>query len=115
MDCDFSNLAVWQAYLQGVNLHNVNFAHSVFAKSVFTQDFKEILSVAFSPTRNLLATGDVYGEIKLWLLDEEKNELKLQFSSKKHTELIHSLAFSPDGEILASGSDDQTLKLCRDT
>ena len=33
---DFSHLIVWQAYLQGVNLHKVNFAHSNLTKSVFT-------------------------------------------------------------------------------
>ncbi len=36
---DFSNLNVWQAYLQGMRLHHVNFANSDLDKSVFTKTF----------------------------------------------------------------------------
>jgi uncharacterized protein YjbI with pentapeptide repeats len=33
---DFSHLTVWQANLQGMNLHNVNFANSDLRQSVFS-------------------------------------------------------------------------------
>src|SRR4028119_499755 len=33
---DFSHLTVWQANLQGINLHNVNFANSDLCQSVFS-------------------------------------------------------------------------------
>lgn len=54
---DFSSLAIWQVYLQGVNLHQVNFANADFTKSVFTQTRGDILAVVFSPQGKLLATG----------------------------------------------------------
>jgi transcriptional regulator with XRE-family HTH domain len=51
---DFSHLAIWQAYLQGVNLLEVNFAHADMAKSVFTRTFGIVASIAFSPNGTLL-------------------------------------------------------------
>src|SRR6266567_4389806 len=45
---DFSRLVVWQASLQGVVLPEVNFGHANLAKSMFTDTFGSILSVAFS-------------------------------------------------------------------
>jgi NB-ARC domain len=32
---DFSHLTIWQAYLQGMNLHEINFAHCTFSKTLF--------------------------------------------------------------------------------
>lgn len=104
---DFSNLIIWQAYLQGKNLHNVNFAHSNLAKSVFTKTLSRILSVAFSPDGKLLATSDIAGEIRLW---EVGNGQPL-FICKEHTDAVNCVTFSPDGKTLASSSDDTTIRL----
>ncbi len=104
---DFSHLTVWQAYLQGVTLPNVNFAHSNLAKSIFTQTFGSIHSVAFSPKGKLLAAGTVNGEIRLWQAFSGTPLLTFQ----GHTDRVWSVAFSPDENILASGSADQTIRL----
>ncbi|WP_339385303.1 WD40 repeat domain-containing protein [Aetokthonos hydrillicola] len=104
---DFSQLKIWQAYLQDVNLHNVNFTGADFDKSVFAQYMAKILSVAFSPDGQILATGDANGEIRLWQLDDSK----LLLVCKGHTDWVQSVAFSPDGCTLSSGSSDQTMKL----
>ncbi|NMG05524.1 NB-ARC domain-containing protein [Brasilonema sp. UFV-L1] len=104
---DFSDLKVWQAYLQDVNLHNVNFTGADLAKSVFAQQLTQILSIAFSPDGRMLATGDSNGELRLWQVADSK----LLLICKGHTGWVHSVAFSPDGRMLASGSSDQTLKL----
>ena len=45
---DFSHLVVRQAYLQGVGLPEVDFAHANLATSVFTDIFGSTLCVAFS-------------------------------------------------------------------
>ncbi len=103
---DFSYLNVWQAYLQGVNLHDVNFAHSDLAKSVFTKTFSRILSVAFSPDGKLLAVGDTNGEIRLWRVADGQGLLTCQ----GHSSWVRSVAFSPDGQTIVSGSADQTIK-----
>lgn len=103
---NFSQLTVWQAYLQGVNLHHVNFSNADLTKSVFTQTNACILSAAFSPDGELLATG-FDSEICLW---QVTNSQQLT-CYKGHTGWVVSVAFSPDGKILASGGHDQTIRL----
>jgi WD40 repeat protein len=104
---DFSHLTVWQAYLQGVNLHLANFSHSDLAKSVFAETLDNVFTVAFSPDGRLLATGDAEGVIRLWRVTDGKP----LFVCKGHMSWVWSVTFSPDGQTLASGSNDQTLKL----
>ena len=105
-DLDFSGLTVWQAYLQGVNLHRVNFVNSDLTKSVFTQTLGGILSAAFSSDGKLLATG-IDNDIWLWHIADNRQFL----SFKGHISWVHSVAFSPDGQILASGSNDSSVRL----
>lgn len=104
---DFSNLNIWQAYLQGVNLQYVNFAHSDLAKSVFTKSFGSILSVAISPCGKLLTTVDTSGETQLWQVANGKQLL----TCKGHTNWVRAVALSPEGSTLASGSD-HAVRLC---
>ncbi|AFZ19075.1 WD40 domain-containing protein [Allocoleopsis franciscana] len=98
---DFSDLTVWQAYLERVNLHQVNFAHANLAKSVFTDTLSQILSVAFSPDGQLLATGDVNHEIHVWQVETGKQLLTCKIDEG----WIWSVAFSPDGRFLASSAN----------
>ena len=105
---DFSNLKIWQAYLQGMTLQRVNFAHSDLAKSVFTQAFDKITVVEFSPDGKLLATSDVVGQVRIWQVVDGQQLLTFQ----GHTNWVSSIAFSPNGQLLAaSGSSDPTVKL----
>ena len=103
---DFSYLTVWQAYLERVNLHQVNFAHTNLAKSVFTDTLSQILSVAFSPDGQLLATGDVNHEIHVWQVETGKQLL----TCKVNEGWVWSVAFSPDSRFLAS-SANRTVNL----
>lgn len=102
---DFSGLTVWQAYLQDVDLHRVNFAHADLSKSVFAETLSSILVVSFSPVGELLAIGDASGKVRLHNADGEL------FICEGHMGWVRSVSFSPDGEILASAGDDRTIRL----
>ncbi|MDY6937077.1 MAG: AAA family ATPase [Cyanobacteriota bacterium] len=104
---DFSGLAVWQAYLQCVSLHNLNFDLADLSKSRFTDTFGCILSVAFSPDGKFLATSDTKFEVELWRISDGQCVQTFQ----GHRDWVRSVAFSPDGQILASGSSDHSIRL----
>ena len=63
---DFSKLNVWQAYLQGVTLHGINFDQADLTRSVFTTPIGTISSLAFSPGGEWLAAVANGGETCLW-------------------------------------------------
>ncbi|MBF2047921.1 MAG: NACHT domain-containing protein [Elainella sp. C42_A2020_010] len=104
---DFSNLTIWHADLQGVNLHQVNFAAANFAKTVFTRSFTDILSVAFSSDGRFLASADSNGKVSIW--DTTTFQLLAKLSG--HTSCVLSVAWKPGTTILASGSDDGTIRI----
>jgi WD40 repeat protein/RsiW-degrading membrane proteinase PrsW (M82 family) len=66
-----------------------------------------VLSVAFSPDGNIIASGSKDKTIKLW----EASTGKLLQTLLGHRNKVQSATFSPDGTILASGSEDNTIKL----
>jgi WD40 repeat protein/DNA-binding SARP family transcriptional activator/GTPase SAR1 family protein len=106
---DFSQLTVWQAYLRGLTLPEVNFAQADLTGSVFTDTFTSVYSVAFSPDGQLLAagTGAGEGEIRLWQVADGQPYGVLA----GHSSFVWSVAFSPDGRILASSGVDQIIRL----
>ncbi|XZN89853.1 MAG: NB-ARC domain-containing protein [Microcoleus sp.] len=104
---DFSNLTVWQANLQGINLHNVNFANSDLCQSVFSDILSPVTSVALTPDGKCVATADIDNNIHLW--DVQKGKQLLTFQG--HTHWVKSVAWSPDSQTLASSSYDHTVKL----
>jgi WD40 repeat protein len=104
---DFSNLCIWQADLQNVYLHDVSFQNADLAKTVFSETFGGVLSIAFSPDGEFLAAGDSNGDIHLWRVESHQQI----FVFRGHTNWVVSLMFSPDGKTLCSGSGDSTVKL----
>jgi WD40 repeat protein/transcriptional regulator with XRE-family HTH domain len=106
-DYDFSRLSIWQADFQNTNLHRVNFTHSDLSKSRFTQPFGSILTVAFSPDRQLLATGDSNNLVYLWQVSDGQPRAIL----RGHSGWVWAVSWSLDGPMVASGSEDQSVRL----
>lgn len=68
---------------------------------------KGILSIAFAPRENILASANADSKVRLWNLDNGTVERFLE----GHQDSVHAVAFSPDGSLLASASSDHTVKL----
>jgi WD40 repeat protein/energy-coupling factor transporter ATP-binding protein EcfA2 len=70
-----------------------------------------VYSLAFNPQQpGQLASGNADGTITLWQLDETA-ALTRQQTLGNHRNWVWTLAFSPDGKTLASGSRDKSLIL----
>lgn len=73
----------------------------------FNQD-SEVISVAFSPDGQTIASGSRDGKVILWRSDGQ-----IIRPMNGHKIVVFAVSFSPDGEILASASKDKTIKLWR--
>jgi len=102
---DLSGTLIKKADFSSASLRDVNFAQANLTNCIFTQVLSTVLSVAFSPDGQMLATGDVNGEVCLRLVNNGEKILSLQ----AHRDWIWSVPFSPNGQILASCSE--TIKL----
>ena len=104
---DFSGLSIQQAYLQDVNLHQVNFTAAAFVNCAFASTFGGVTSVSFSADGNQLATSDTNGSIQIWGLTDGK-QLAL---CNGHNSWVWSVAYSPTQPLLASGGQDHQVRL----
>ena len=68
----------------------------------------QICSLAFSPISNELYTSHGFSENEINIWDSRSLEKKV--SLKAHTARVLFMALSPDGNVLASGAGDETLR-----
>jgi WD40 repeat protein/transcriptional regulator with XRE-family HTH domain len=104
---DLSQLALRGAYLQDVEMQDAILAGSLLQESVLTESFDAINAVVISSSGQYWAAGSRRGEVRVW---REGGQI-LHRVWQAHTDFVTTLAFSPDGRALASGSFDSSVKL----
>ena len=72
--------------------------------SALTEHQKSVCTVACIPTKERWASADIEGKLYVWDGDRKLTTLD------GHTDAIISLAFTPDGNRLASASEDNTAR-----
>jgi WD40 repeat protein len=81
-----------------------------------TMNLQAIYTVAFSPDGKQVVSGSIDQTLKLWdagtgKMVREFKAYKEKVSEKGHQEAVLSVAFSPDGKQIVSGSMDRTIKV----
>jgi len=104
---DLSRLAIWHAYLQGVDAQDASLAGAQLAQAVLAQAFAYPTAVALSADGAFVAAGTPTGEVRLWRVADRTLLLTVQ----GHTGAVYGVALSGDGRLLASGSFDGTVRL----
>jgi WD40 repeat protein/serine/threonine protein kinase len=102
-----SQLLACSEYHRGVHVWSLA-AHKVMAQLPAYHHWLGPLGLAFSPDGQTLAyTENEAGDIVLWNVRDQSVIRRL----KGHTWYVTALAFTPDGQLLVSGSADRTVKL----
>jgi WD40 repeat protein/transcriptional regulator with XRE-family HTH domain len=104
---DLSRLVLRGVHLQGVELQDASLSGSLIQQSVFTETLDAIWAVTVSRSGQYWAAAGRRGEVRLW----REFGQTLHLTWQAHTDIVMSLAFSPDERRLASGSFDGSVKL----
>jgi WD40 repeat protein/DNA-binding SARP family transcriptional activator len=104
---DFSRLNIWQAYLQGARLPDVNFREANLAHSAFTHIFGAILAIRFDSQGQLLVAGQATGVLCVWRAAD--GQLLREYQSFGAG--AQFAEFSPDGRLLASSNTDHKVRV----
>jgi WD40 repeat protein len=109
----------------GATLFTASWDGTVKIWDASTMHAESILGLAFKPGNGeLLATASADKTVKLWKVASDRDTtcpdmtggtLKAasqpRFTLQGHNDSVGSVAFSPNGELLATASDDQTVRL----
>ncbi|HEY6540314.1 MAG TPA: NB-ARC domain-containing protein, partial [Ktedonobacteraceae bacterium] len=106
-DLNLSQLVIRGASLQGVEMQDTKLSGATLRETVFTEDLDAIWAVATSLNGQYWAAGSRRGEVRVW---EEGGQI-LHLAWQAHTSTVATLAFSPDGRTLVTGSWDGAIKL----
>lgn len=104
---NLARLALRQVYLQGVEAQDSSLAQAAVRDNVFTEAFGIVHAVASTRSGSYWAASNVNGAVQVWREQGRTSHLSIP----AHTKQVKTLAFSPNEQILATGSWDCTVKL----
>ena len=112
--CSFGGLAYWQG--REARFREIDALNSSSKANLLSNQQLEALIVAVKAGKQLQNTFAVPGDIR----KKTTNTIQQAFSNTQelnrlegHSAIASSVSFSPDGKILASASDDNTVKVWR--
>ncbi|KFG85253.1 hypothetical protein MANI_114843 [Metarhizium anisopliae] len=94
--------------------------HTTEDQQTIEDHSRYILSIAFSPDVKILALGSSDWRVRLWDVDEgtliktlayRNHIIRDERTTEDHSRYVLSIAFSPNGKIIASGSSDWRVRL----
>jgi WD40 repeat protein len=88
------------------NLATGDCSNTLTRLDVLSPQIGQVWTVSFSPNSQILATG-IASIVKLWHLKAKACVQILE----GHTHSVFATTFSPDGTLIATGSDDRTIKI----
>jgi len=77
-------------------------------RQVAVLDIRDSRSAAFHPTEQMLVVG---AQATVHVVDAERREVARTLPNAHQGEAVYGVAFSPDGQVLATVSDEGSLKL----
>jgi WD40 repeat protein len=104
---DLSHLSIRSASLQGIEMQDAKLSGALMRDTVFTESVSATWGVAINQDGTLWAAGGMQGIVRIW----REGGQTLHLIWQAHTDIVTTLAFSPDGRTLASASMDNTVKL----
>jgi WD40 repeat protein len=103
---DLSDLSIRRAYLADVEVRDTSLAGSHLTDCVLAQAFHHA-AVVLSPDGAHLLAGTTGGEVCLW----RPADRTLLLSLPSHAGMVWRLAMAPEQDLIASASEDGTVKL----
>ncbi|BAZ10655.1 WD-40 repeat-containing protein [Calothrix sp. NIES-4071] len=108
---DFSMLTIRQADFRSLKLKNARFNHSILKSCLFSTQLGGVIWVVFSNSGNLLAGGDVSGNVHIWEVVQDK--LIPYALLEGHDGWVWSVRFSNDDKFLVSAGDEYNIRIWR--
>src|SRR5262249_9185451 len=85
---------------------------------IFNGHSEKMTSVAYSPNGSHIVSGSLDMSVKIWRVPETRSNEEVKVGTcvmtlKGHTDTVNSVAYSPDGQHIASSGSDRSVKIWR--
>ncbi len=101
---DFSGLAVWQAWLQGVEVRDVDFTGANLQSSIFNETFGRVFRINYSSDGKFPAMVAGDQEVRVWHVDDLTLFRKLDIQAT-------TVTFGYGGNVLFTGGFDTQVHM----